>query len=73
MGAVGCFLALAIAGLAGREDHAVRAAYVAMKVATWAVIGEARTDRARHRRSAGAHPADRLARPRRGAGDIRWR
>src|SRR5437899_2269732 len=38
MGAVACFLALAIAGLAGREDHAVRAAYVAMKMTTWAVI-----------------------------------
>jgi hypothetical protein len=38
MGAVACFLALSIAGLAGREDHAVRAAYVAMKVTTWAVI-----------------------------------
>jgi len=38
MGAVACFLALAIAGLTGREDQAVRAAYVAMNVATWAVI-----------------------------------
>ena len=38
MGAVTCFFALAIAGLTGREDHAVRAAYVAMKVITWAVI-----------------------------------
>lgn len=38
MGAVACVLALAIAGLTGREDHAVRAAYVAMKVTTWAVI-----------------------------------
>lgn len=38
MGAVACFLALAIAGLTGREDNAVRAAYVAMKVTTWAVI-----------------------------------
>jgi len=38
MGAVACFLALAIAGLAGREDRAVCAAYVAMKVTTWAVI-----------------------------------
>jgi len=38
MGAVACFLALAIAGLVGREDHAVRAAYVAMKLTTWAVI-----------------------------------
>jgi hypothetical protein len=38
MGAVACFLALAIAGLTGREDHAVRAAYVAMKLTTWAVI-----------------------------------
>jgi hypothetical protein len=38
MGAVACFLALAIAGLIGREDHAARAAYVAMKTTTWAVI-----------------------------------
>jgi hypothetical protein len=38
MGAVACFLALAIVGLTGREDHAVRAAYVAMQVTTWAVI-----------------------------------
>jgi hypothetical protein len=38
MGAVACFLALAIAGLTGQEDHAVRGAYVAMKVTTWAVI-----------------------------------
>lgn len=38
MGAVACFLALAIAGLIGQEDHAVRGAYVAMKVTTWAVI-----------------------------------
>jgi len=38
MGAVACFLALAITGLTGREDHAVRAAYVAMKLTTWGVI-----------------------------------
>jgi len=38
MGAVACFLALAIVGLTSGEDHAVRAAYVAMKVTTWAVI-----------------------------------
>ncbi len=38
MGAVACFLALAILGLTGREDQAVRGAYVAMKVTTWAVI-----------------------------------
>jgi hypothetical protein len=38
MGAVACFLALAIAGLIGREDHAIRAAYIAMKTTTWAVI-----------------------------------
>jgi hypothetical protein len=38
MGAVACFLALAIAGLTGGEDNAARAAYVAMKITTWAVI-----------------------------------
>jgi len=38
MGAVACFLALAVVGLTGREDQAVRAAYVAMKTTTWAVI-----------------------------------
>lgn len=38
MGAVACFLALAVAGLTGGEDQAVRAAYVAMKTTTWAVI-----------------------------------
>ena len=38
MGAVACFLALAIAGLTGQQDQAVRGAYLAMKVTTWAVI-----------------------------------
>jgi len=38
MGAVASFLALAIIGLTGEEDQVVRAAYVAMKVTTWAVI-----------------------------------
>jgi hypothetical protein len=38
MGSVACFLALAIAGLTGGEEQAVRAAYVAMKTTTWAVI-----------------------------------
>jgi hypothetical protein len=38
MGAVGCFLALAIGGLTGQKDQVVRGAYVAMKAITWAVI-----------------------------------
>jgi hypothetical protein len=38
MGAVACFLALAIAGLTGQQDQSVRGAYIAMKVTTWAVI-----------------------------------
>jgi hypothetical protein len=38
MGAVACFFALAIAGLTGQQDQAVRGAYIAMKVTTWAVI-----------------------------------
>jgi hypothetical protein len=38
MGAVACFLALAIVGLTGREEQVVRATYVAMKTTTWAVI-----------------------------------
>jgi hypothetical protein len=38
MGAVACFLALAIVGLTGQEEPSVRAAYSAMKVTTWAVI-----------------------------------
>src|SRR5581483_6459517 len=37
-GAVGCFLALAIGGLASHDAQAARAAYLAMKVTTWAVI-----------------------------------
>jgi hypothetical protein len=36
MGAVACFLALAIAGLAGGDEQTVRATYVAMKTTTWA-------------------------------------
>jgi hypothetical protein len=38
MGAVACFLALAIAGLSAGQDQAARAAYVGMKITTWAVI-----------------------------------
>lgn len=38
MGAVASFLALAVAGLTRREELAVRGAYVAMKLTTWAVI-----------------------------------
>jgi hypothetical protein len=38
LGAVGGFLALAIAGLASREDHLVRAAYIAMELTGWFVI-----------------------------------
>jgi hypothetical protein len=38
LGAVACFLALALAGLGRREPEAVRAAYVAMDVTTRAVI-----------------------------------
>jgi len=38
MGAVACFLALAVVGLTAGDDPAARAAYVAMKTTTWAVI-----------------------------------
>jgi hypothetical protein len=38
MGAVASFLALAIVGITGEEEQAVRGAYVAMKMTTWAVI-----------------------------------
>lgn len=38
MGAVACFLALAVAGLAGRDAQLVRGAYVALKVIGWFVL-----------------------------------
>ncbi len=38
LGAVGSFLALAIAGLIGNDDAMVRAVYVATEVTTWVVI-----------------------------------
>jgi hypothetical protein len=38
LGAVGSFLALAIAGLIGTDDATVRAVYVATEVTTWVVI-----------------------------------
>lgn len=38
IGAVACFLALAVVGLAGRDAGTVQAAYVAMNMATWFVI-----------------------------------
>lgn len=38
LGAVAAFLALAVAGLRGREEHLVRGAYLAMNVVTWFVI-----------------------------------
>lgn len=38
MGAVACFLALAIAGLTSTGPHEVQAAYVAMELICWAVI-----------------------------------
>lgn len=38
LGAVAAFLALAVAGLAGRDAQAVRGAYVAMEPLTWFVI-----------------------------------
>ena len=38
MGAVACFLALAIVGLLNRDAQAASAAYIAMKVTTWTVI-----------------------------------
>jgi hypothetical protein len=38
LGAVACFLALAIAGLASRDAQMVRAAYLAMGLTTWFVI-----------------------------------
>jgi hypothetical protein len=38
MGAVACFLALAIGGLVSRDGQLVRASYIAMNVTTWAVI-----------------------------------
>jgi hypothetical protein len=37
-GAVGCFLSLAVVGLASRDAQIVRAAYVAMASITWFVI-----------------------------------
>ena len=37
-GAVAAFLALAVAGLRGRDAASVQAAYVAMEMATWSVI-----------------------------------
>jgi NhaP-type Na+/H+ or K+/H+ antiporter len=39
MGAVACFLALAIAGLVNPRPIEVQAAYVAMEMLCWAVIG----------------------------------
>lgn len=38
LGAVACFLALAIAGLTGQDAQLVRAAYLAMELTTWFVI-----------------------------------
>jgi hypothetical protein len=38
IGAVASFLALAVVGITSGEDQAVRGAYVAMKMTTWAVI-----------------------------------
>jgi hypothetical protein len=38
LGAVGAFLALALAGLGSRNEQTVRAAYIAMDVAGWWVI-----------------------------------
>ncbi len=38
MGAVACFLALAIVGLLDRDAQAAAAAYIAMKMTTWSVI-----------------------------------
>ena len=38
LGAVACFLALAIAGMTGGDAQMVRAVYLAMKLTTWFVI-----------------------------------
>lgn len=38
LGAVGAFLALAIAGVVSRDAQAVRAAYLGMRMTTWLVI-----------------------------------
>lgn len=38
LGAVAGFLALAVAGLTGRDDQTVRAAYIAMELTGWFVI-----------------------------------
>jgi hypothetical protein len=38
MGAVACFLALAITGLVSRDGQLVRASYIAMNATTWSVI-----------------------------------
>jgi len=38
LGAVGAFLALAIAGLGSQDPQIVRAAYLAMHLTTWFVI-----------------------------------
>ena len=38
IGAVACFLALAIVGLAGRDAGTIQSAYVAMNLVTWFVI-----------------------------------
>ncbi|VTU44367.1 hypothetical protein [Variovorax sp. RA8] len=38
LGAVACFLALAVAGLINRDAQMVRAAYLAMDLTAWFVI-----------------------------------
>jgi len=38
LGAVGSFLALAVAGLVGKDEALVRSVYVAMELTTWVVI-----------------------------------